>query len=49
MAVAFSVATGADRNQILCCIIAELAPAPYVVNLQVFQCSAVLAAPTISF
>jgi len=47
--VAFSVATGAESNQILRRIPAELAPALYVVNLQVLHCAAVLAAPTISF
>jgi len=44
-----SVATGAECNQILSFIAAELGPALYVVNLQVLHCAAVLAAPTISF
>jgi len=48
-AVEFSVATGAECNQILSFIAAELGPALYVVNLQVLHCAAVLAAPTISF
>jgi len=48
-AVAFSVAAGAKRNQILRRIPAELAPSFYVVNLQVLHCAAVLASPTISF
>jgi hypothetical protein len=47
--MAFSVATGAECNQILRHIPAKLAPALYVVNLQVLHRSAVLAAPTISF
>jgi len=47
--VAFSVARGAERDQVLLRILAELAPALYVVNLQVIHCAAVLAAPTISF
>jgi hypothetical protein len=48
-AMAFSVATRAECSQILRHIPAKLAPALYVVNLQVLHGPAVLAAPTISF
>jgi hypothetical protein len=47
--VAFSVASGAECNQILRRIPAKLAPALYVVNLQVVHCGAVLAPPIIPF
>jgi hypothetical protein len=47
--MAFSVATGAERNQVSPYIPAELASRPNVVNLQVLHGAAVLAAPTISF
>jgi nucleoside-diphosphate-sugar epimerase len=48
MAVPFSVATRAERYQILRHIPTKLAPALYVVNLQVCHSAAILAAPTIS-
>jgi hypothetical protein len=41
--------TGAECNQILRHIPAKLAPALYVVNLQILRGTAVLAPPTISF
>jgi hypothetical protein len=47
--MAFSVARGAESNQVLRRIPAKLTPALYVVNLQVFHCAAVLAAPSITF
>jgi len=47
--VTFSVATGAECNQIFRHISAEVAPGPKVMNLQVLRGTAVLAPPTISF
>ena len=48
-AVTFSVTTGAECNQILRYIPAELASRPNVVDLQVLHGAAVLTPPTISF
>ncbi len=47
--VTFSVTAGAERNQILHDIPAELAPRLHVMNLQSLHGTAVLAPPTISF
>jgi hypothetical protein len=47
--VTLSVAQGAESNQVLRRIPAELAPWFYVVNLQVLHGVAVLTPPTISF
>jgi len=45
----FSVTAGAERNQILHVVPAELAPRLHVMNLQSLHGTAVLAPPTISF
>jgi len=47
--VTFSVTAGAERNQILRDIPAQLAPRLHVMNLQRLDGTAVLAPPTISF
>jgi hypothetical protein len=47
--VTLSVTTGAECNQILRHIAAELAPRPDVMNLQLLHGTAVLATPAISF
>jgi hypothetical protein len=47
--VAFSVAIGAECNQVVHHVPAKSTPGLYVMNLQVLHGSAVLALPTISF
>ena len=43
------VARGAQRDQILCAVVAETASWLDVMNLEMVQSSATLASPTISF
>ncbi len=49
LSMTFAVTTDAKRNQVVHHIATELAPAFYVVDLQAFHGTALLAPPTISF
>jgi len=47
--VTFAMTTDAKRNQVVHHVATELAPAFYVMDLQAFHGTALLAPPTISF